>query len=58
MRPYSQVRSLTYTHRDVMKPLRGGHLRPQTGVVLNSELSMGAGTGNNQAQYPKVADST
>jgi len=37
---------------------RGGHLRPQTGVVLNCELIMVAGTANNQAQYPEVADST
>jgi hypothetical protein len=38
---------------------RGGHLRPQTGVVLKCELSMVAKTGNNQAQFPEVAaDST
>jgi hypothetical protein len=38
---------------------KGGHLRSQTGVLLKCELSMVAGTGNNQAQYPEVAaDST
>ena len=37
---------------------RGGHLRPQTSVVLKRQLSMVTGTGNSQAQYPEVADST
>ena len=42
------------------QPPRGGHLRPQMGVFLRCELSVVAGTGNNQAQYPEVAlaDST
>ena len=42
------------------QPPRGGHLRPQMGVFLSCELSVVAGTGNNQAQYPEVAlaDST
>ena len=37
---------------------RGVHLRPQMGVFLKCELSMVAKTGNNQAQFPEVADST
>ena len=31
---------------------RGGQRRPQTGVLLKCELSMGAPADNNQAQYP------
>ena len=27
------------------------------GVLMNCELSMGAPAGNNEAQYPEVADS-
>ena len=38
---------------------RGGRRRPEKGVLLKCELSMGAPAGNNQAQYPEVAaDST
>ena len=37
---------------------RGGHLRHQMGVFLKCESSMVAKTGNNQAQFPEVADST
>jgi hypothetical protein len=31
---------------------RGGRRRPEKGVLLKCELSMGAPAGNNQAQYP------
>jgi hypothetical protein len=33
---------------------RGGHLRPQMGVLLKL-VSMVAKTGNNQAHFPEVA---
>jgi hypothetical protein len=41
----------------ISNTIRGGHLRPQMGVLLKCELM--AKTGNNQAQFPEVAaDST
>jgi len=33
---------------------RGGHLRPQTGVLLKCEICTVAGTGNNQAQFTEL----
>jgi hypothetical protein len=39
---------------NVIELTRGGRRRPEKGVLLKCELSMGAPAGNNQAQYPEV----
>jgi hypothetical protein len=44
----------TYCASNLLDIIRGGHLRPQTGVVLKCELSMVAKTDNKQAQFPEV----
>ena len=40
---------------ELTKYTRGGRQRPEKGVLLKCELSMGAQAGNNQAQNPEVA---
>ena len=38
----------------LLKQTRGGHLRPQTGVVLKCELSFGSPAGCNQTQESEL----